>query len=480
MIKMHKILGSLLLLISAPVLSLSTASVNQSWFYPGDQVVLTISSNGNNIIFPSIQAIEENPVLYTSNAQKISIINNQRSRQSSKSFVIKPHESLTIPAYTVMVDGSEQTTQPIEITLKQPTQTKAGDDHILEIETNKQTMFLGDELELKVTFKERKSPSMGDQVSIIMPEVKGLLFIKKPKSNQTTDEDYNIHTLIYRVSADDFGNFTIPSVVANIAKRNNNVFGGFSSLGQPDRIKKIHSNSLTLKVKPLPEALRIFGNLKIKANIDKANIKQGQALNLTITIYGQGNFEDIEKYHLDIENTTVYSDESEFSYNQWQQKFAIVADQNFTIPSFTLDYFDKNTQRKKSVTTQSIDVQVEGAQAVQKIANKTVKKTVNMAGNLPANNLKYIYLLLGVVIGGLISTLLIWFKHKKPNTDKNLTNQIKLARGDKALFNLLLPLNMAELAEILQQLEANIYKNAQHKIRKKDIINVIKSERKTH
>jgi hypothetical protein len=463
-----------------PALCLSTASVNQSWFYPGDQVILTISSNGNNIVFPNIQAIEEIPVLYTSNAQKIRIINNQRSRQSSKSFVIKPIKSLTIPSYTVMVDGSKQTTQPIEITLKKPSQAKAGDDHILKIEANKQVMFLGDEIELKVIFKEKKSPSTGDQVSIIMPEVKGLLFIKSNQSSQTTDENYNIHTLIYRVSADDFGNFNIPSVVANIGKLSTNSFGGFSSLGQPSRIKKIHSNSLTIKVEPLPEALRIFGNLQIKADIDRANIKQGQALNLTITIYGEGNFEDIEKYHLDIENVTVYSDESEFSYNQWQQKFAIVADQNFTIPSFTLDYFDKNTQRKISITTQPIDVQVEGAQVVQKITNNTDKKAANMGGNLPVNNLKYYYLLLGVVIGGLISAFLTWFKHKKPNTDKSLINQIKLARGDKALFNLLLPLNMAELAAILQQLEANIYKDAQHKIRKKDIINVIKSERKTH
>jgi hypothetical protein len=87
---------------------------------------------------------------------------------------------------------------------------------------------------------------------------------------------------------------------------------------------------------------------------------------------------------------------------------------------------------------------------------------------------------LGIFIGALVTALVVLFKNKTPNKDRNLINQIKLARGDKALFDLLLPLNMAELETVLQMLEANIYKNSQHKIRKKDIINAIKFERKTH
>ena len=85
---------------------------------------------------------------------------------------------------------------------------------------------------------------------------------------------------------------------------------------------------------------------------------------------------------------------------------------------------------------------------------------------------------LGIAIGAFISILFVALKNKQPSKDKSLVNQIKLARGDKALFDLLLPLNMLSLEAILQQLEANIYKNAQHKIRKKDIINAIKFEHK--
>ncbi len=86
--------------------------------------------------------------------------------------------------------------------------------------------------------------------------------------------------------------------------------------------------------------------------------------------------------------------------------------------------------------------------------------------------------MLGVIIGIIISALIIALKNIKSKTDKSLINQIKLAKGDKALFDLLLPLNIDGLDTILEQLEANIYKSSQHKIRKKDIINAIKFEHK--
>ena len=471
---MNKILGNLLFLMSAPIFALSTASVNQTWFYPGDQIILTLSSDGDKVSFPSLSNISGSPVLYTSNSQKISIVNNKRSKQSSKSYIFKPAKSLNIPAYTLMVDGDKQSTLAIEITLKKPSQAKAGDDYILQIEADKQTFFLGDEINLKVIFKEKKSLTSNSPVSIAMPEVKDLLFIKNQKSTQSTDDNYNIHTLSYRLSADNFGTFNIPSAVASIGNQNNNIFGNLSTA----KIRKIHSNPLTLTVKPLPDALRIFGDFNIKASIDKTQATQGKAVNLTVTIHGKGNFEDIQKFSLDIEGATIYSDEAEFSYNQWQQKFAIVGGQDFVIPSFKFDYFDKITQSKKRIATKPISIQIKSKKAVQKPIKKMDKKPSNINDNAPTNNLKYYYLLLGIAIGTFISILFVALKNKQPNTDRSLVNQIKLARGDKALFDLLLPLNMLSLEAILQQLEANIYKNAQHKIRKKDIINAIKFEHK--
>jgi hypothetical protein len=43
----------------------------------------------------------------------------------------------------------------------------------------------------------------------------------------------------------------------------------------------------------------------------------------------------------------------------WQQKFAIVGGKSFVIPSLKLDYFDKKTQTKKTLSTQPINIQVD-------------------------------------------------------------------------------------------------------------------------
>jgi len=478
---MNKILGSLLLLISAPIFALTTAtaSINQSWFYPGDQIVLTLSASGNNVVFPAIDNIDGSPVLYMSNSQKISIVNNQRFKQNSKSYIFKPTKDSTIPAYTIIVDGDKQSTKPLELSLKKPSQSKLGDEYVLQIEIDKQTIFLGDKANLKITFKEKKSLPLGSQASIIMPEVKGLLFIKNSNSSQSSSEKYNIHTLNYQVSATDFGNFAIPSVTASISNRNS-VFDRFSAMGRNKQVTKVYSNSLTFDVTPLPNALRAFGDFKIKASIDNSVVNHGQAVNLIVTIHGSGNFEDIEDFSLDIDGTTIYSDKAEFNYQQWRQKFAIVGSQDFTIPSFEFNYFDKITQSKKYIKTNPISIQIKAQKAVKKIDKEIVQNTTNISNNLPANNLKYYYLLLGIIIGTIVSFFAIFVKNKKQSGYKNITNQIKLARGDKALFDLLLPLNISSLDAILQQLEANIYKNAQYKIRKKDIINAIKFEHKTN
>ncbi len=477
---MNKILCNLILLISAPIFALTTASVNQSWFYPGDQVVLTLSSDAQQVVFPPIDQIAGNPVLYTSDAQNISIINNQRTRKISRSYVFKPSKSFTIPAYTLTTDASQQSTQPIKITLKTPSQAQPGDDYILQIKTDKQEIFLGDEIHLKVIFKSKKTLSTDNQVSIAIPEIKNLLFIKNNKTLRSADENYNIHTLSYKLRADDFGSFSIPSVVANIGHRNNALFSNFSAISQNRKIKKIHSNPLTIQVNPLPDSLRIFGQFNIETKIDKTQAKPGEAVNLVVSVQGKGNFEDIEKFALAINKVTIYSDEPEFTHNQWQQKFALVAEHAFVIPSFTLDYFDKTTQVKKHISTKPINIQIDTATLALEASPQIKSKQANIDGNSSMNNLKYYYLLLGAVVGIFIGALTVFLKNKAPNKNKNLINQIKLARNDKALFDLLLPLNLTELEGMLQQLEANIYKDAQYKIRKKDIINAIKFDRKTH
>ncbi|MDC9715319.1 MAG: BatD family protein, partial [Gammaproteobacteria bacterium] len=262
--------------------------------------------------------------------------------------------------------------------------------------------------------------------------------------------------------------------VASIGQKRNSIFGSFAPVNQAGKLKKIHSNSLTLNIKPLPDALRIFGNFSLQATVDKFQVKQGDAVNLTVSIKGEGNFEDIEAFKIEISNATIFSDDAIFDYKNWQQKFAIVSGQNFVIPSLKLDYFDKITQTKKTIHTQPINIQVEKSNL---IAKTTIETTIKPDNKTPVSSeLKYYYLLLGLVIGAFIGFFGGKFnRQKKQDKRQDLIKQIKSSKGDKALFDLLLPLNLRELEPILQQLEANLYKGETQKISKKTAINLIQS-----
>jgi len=466
---MKIILGSLLLLLNTSIFaqSSSSATVNQTEFYPGDSVTLTLNSDGNKVVFPVINNIVGHPVLSTSSANNISIINNQRIQKTSKSYVFKPTKSITIPAYTLTADGVQQGTQPIKITLRKPTQSQAGDDYILQMHIDKPTIFLGDTVNLKAIFKIKKSLS-ASQIGLSTFNVKDLSFIQGKQTN-STDEHYNIATLNYKVSANNFGTFTIPNLVATIGNQNRDILGSFFSRGQNTPSKKIYSNTITLKVKPLPDDLRIFGNFSIQASVDKTQVKAGEAVNVNLVIKGTGNFKDIEKFNLAIDNTTIFSDDADFNYQNWQQKFAIIGGQDFVIPSLKLDYFDKATQQRKTISTQPISIQVQQDNLIVKATTTEPLKKIDTPP--PVNDtVKYYYLLLGVVIGLLIGIVIPIFKRKKQHKHQDLIKQIKSAKGNKALFDLLLPLNLNELQPILEQLENNLYKGATHKINKKEII----------
>ncbi|KAA0445292.1 MAG: protein BatD [Candidatus Thioglobus sp.] len=465
MIKTIKIFGSLFLLISAPVFAKATASVNQNWFYPGDKVTLTlsVSSNSDNVAFPTIKNIGGYSILFTGSPQKDyeNVVNGVPNIKTSKVYIFEPTKSLTIPAYNFSVNGKKQTTKPIKITLKKRSKSKSADDYVLEMTIDKPQFFFGDEANLTIAFKSKKTLPPKIRANVSLPRAKDLLFIQYGKAHQSADKKYNIHKLYFKVNANNFGTFNIPRVVANVG-----YLGGVSQ-GKVIPNKRLYSNPLKFKVLPLPDDLKVFGDFKIYARVDKTKVAQGKAVNLTLIIKGNGSFKDIEDFDFDIAGTTIYKDDALVNSKNWQQKFAIIGAKNFTIPSLSLDFFDKITKKKKHISTKPIFVQVKQNEQLIKATTKQPKIVID-------NKLKYYYLLAGVAIGLLIVVVFTAFKHKKPSKQPSLIKQIKSTKSDKQLFDLLLPLDLPEFEPVLHQLEQNLYRGATHKINKKAIIAMVK------
>lgn len=450
------------LLLTTEGLALSVASVNKSTFYTGDVVSFNITTSGDNIVFPKIDEISGVPVSGTEYSQSRIVINGQLKNKLSSTYHFKPLKSLTIPAYELSVNGKKEKTKPIKITFKKPIQSKSGDDYIFQIKADKKTFFLGNEINLKAIFKQKKSLPVR-KVTFSIPKAKHLLFKTNGKFIQSSSKKYTIHTLNYTVKADDFGRFAISNIVAVVTF--------------PNRQKKIYANNLTLEVKPLPAKLTVFGDFKISASVDKTKVAQFKAINFVLDINGSGSFEDIEKFELNIPNATVYDSNPTVNDKRYQQKFAIIGQQDFVIPAFELVFFDKSTQNKKTIRTKPIKVQV-----IQQV------KTPVAANNKQDTSIKitpikinyqtyafYLYLLLALFAGVAMTTIIRRLKSRKIPKDIDLIKQIKRSANDKMLFDLLLPLDFPALESFLKKLEANIYKGEKHKINKKDIIRAIKA-----
>jgi hypothetical protein len=473
---------NLFLLLSSSSMAVTT-TVNKTSFHPGDVIHFNITSTKNNVLFPDILQIGKYPVLSTTASIVDQTINGQKNQQITKTYIFSPVDNLTIPAYKVIVDGKIEKTKEIFLQRTSPTRNKAETDFVLTMETNKDEFFMGEEIDLTITLKQKKSLSKGQRINILPLFAKDLNFKTDRKFVNSSDHIYNNYVLHYRVNAQTFGKLTIPSAVAVVSTEMQNIFNNFFSMEFKQAERKIYSNPLTIKVRPLPEALTIFGDFDFTASVDKREIKAGEALNLTLTIQGAGNIEDITAFKFNLPKATIYKDEPTINKNQWQQKFAIIAEDDFTIPSFKFAFFDKKTQRKKQLSSETINVKIKQAQTKStlntKIKTTTSKKQLKDSTK-PSKYSQYYLLLLGLIIGIIISIVFYLFKNKKQSKNQDLIKQIKSCKSDKTLFELLMPLNLEILNETLNLLEGNLYQGKQHKINKKNIINAIKSSNKTY
>ncbi len=497
-----KLLATLLLLPLMAWAGSVSAKLSQTIIYQGDDATLTLTANGKDVQFPEITDIGTFPITGTSQQQNINMINGDVTKSISKSYRFNPTQGLVIPGYKIMVDGEEKVTQPLTLKVTKPSPASKNAPVQLEMKVDKSTAYVGEPIRLQLIFKNLPNARY-DKVELSEPDLKKFWVKKLQNLKQGEEGEYHTQTYTYVLFPQQEGNYTIPAPFAQLGKlqksRRDDFFNDpfFGSMGRRLKWSKIYANDLQLDIKPLPNGLEIFGDFKIKASVDKTTVKANKPVNLTLEIKGQGNLEDIKKFELDIDNAVIYSDEPKLTNSGatkgfFNQKIAIIADRNFTIPAISFSYFDKKSQSPKTIETKPIKITVTGSPTqelqAQQIEQTTVPKQSiksqegsNSTGAtqtqaLPIN--KLLWYLLGLISGITLTVGAMILKGRFQNhTTKEtpLRKKIKKAKDDKALFELLLPYREedAELKEILQKLEANIYHGANNSIDKDLLIEIM-------
>jgi hypothetical protein len=477
-------------------------SLSPSTTYEDNIVNFIITADGENISFPQINEIEGNTILGTSSSESISMINTDITRTTSKTYSFRASKSLTVPSFIVKVDGKEHKTKELRLDVLKPTASKKGSDFMVELSLDKNESYVGEALTLNISFKAKQN-ARADQVQLGEPKLEDFWVKKKEEIKHSVEGGYVIQTLSYTLFPQKSGEYTIPAIETLVGKiqRRQRQAGGFfddpffNSMTQQLHWQKVYSNSLKLKVNPLPNGLELYGNYQIKAEVDKEKVEANKPVNLSIIVKGEGNIDDVKKFEFDIPNVITYADEPKISSKEihgvyqgvFKEKIALIADQNFTIPSLTLEYFDKVTKTVKTVHTQAIDIEVMGGvtKAISS-SSSSIEVSPSQIIQAPAKvkqqiviekedaYLKYLFLLIGFVVGIVLMLLVYLFSKKEKKQEISIVKMIQKAKDDRALFNLLLPYSKEHkgISNALNQLEENLYKHTSHKIDKEALMEI--------
>ncbi len=500
----RQLLGKLTALMLLPLFLFADVqeSVDKNALYRGDSVTYTISVSGKDVEFPTITSIDGNPILSTSGSQNISIINGDFQKTVSKSYIFTPKDSLEIPSYKVLVNGGVEMTKPIAIKIVEPSQDKSA-PVVLDIRLSKENVHVGEMVRFDLVFKQKPNVPVY-KLDIEEPQFEDFWVKKMAGSKEGVEGEYTTKTYSYLLFAQRSGKLSIPSVTANVgqlaqpSRRSGDPF--FDRFTQNIRYTKVFSNELILDVEALPNRLELYGDFNINTEADKTTVAANKPLNLTISIDGVGNIDDVRKYSLDIEGAVIYANEPEIKarvvgedyLGSFEQKIVIIADGSYTIPPLQLRYFDRESQKEVIKESQAIAITVTGGvvkvstvQSSPVEVSQAIKEKQELIEKAVATTSDWRELLYAALVGFGIGGLFVWLmmRSRSENVPKKsvvtpIEQQIKKAKSDKALFELLLPYKKESpvVDTALVQLEENLYRGANNSVDKKGLIHYFNRE----
>ncbi len=459
--------------------------VNKNEITRGEEVVFSLIANGNNVQFPNINKIDGYQIEGTQSSQSISIVNANTTREISRSYIFTPLKSITIPSYSVKVDGKIEKSKPIKIKVVKFSSTPASSNFSLKMTVNKKNVYVGEPIVLNIIFKQKRDINIGG-IQFTQPDFSNFWVKSSGKDNKQIIGDYIVHDLKFVLVPQQAGHIKIPASKVSIAKIVQNG-DPFLPMFQSLKWTNLYSNELNINVKPLPSNISVYGNFSITDKVDKTKVKANTPVNLTLTIKGDGNIDGINNFKLKIPNITIYGDNPKrnmhFKNGEYKgsftQKFALISNNDFTIPAIKFSFFDEITKKIKTIETKPIKIKVISSssqvlkhQLIENNNTQQNQKTVKIVYKNKNSYEKWIYFIVGLFLGSILMFLLkeIKFSIKKEEKELSLANKIRKSKNDKELLKILLPYeNNYEIKNIIKMIEENIYMNKNNKIDKKEL-----------
>ncbi len=465
-----------------PLMAKLSAMVDTEKVILGESVTLKIQASGSDVQAPSLAKVCGTKITSSSQRTSIQSINGSFSKSYLFSYEFTPMRDCVIDPISVQIDGKEERTKAIAVNVIAMKITKET-PFILQMETEKQSVYVGEPFKITVLFKQKRNSEAVDS-KFVPPEFTNFWTKEQQQSRRFEEGAYTISRLHFVIAAQKSGTHVIDPSQIKIATRSNSrdVWGQWiPSL----KWRTYFSNPLEIKVDPLPEGVILVGDLQITADIDKQVLSPNEAVNVDLRISGNGNFEDISSLKPSIQGVAVYNEEPEIKAyiedgvyrGNWNEKLAFVSDRSFTIPPFTVRYFDPESKTVKTATTEAIAIEVKAEQVTGQGQALTIKRpeakkeeVLRVESSVPSKHSFIVGLIAGLSLG--IGLMFMpwrqWFSRRDKEQNINYKDKKQL------LMFMLQHSNDPEALEWVEKLESLIYEGKSVDIDNKVLKRVVK------
>ena len=352
------------------------------------QLQVRVSGSRRSDAPPVIDGLEPFHVTNGGSASRVQIINGRYNSGVDYTYYLQPKEKgvFRVGPAAIKVDG--KTSRSNVATLKVmadggPPGTEKG-PVFLTATLGSQKAYV--EQQLPYTLKLHLRTNVSD-ISLDLPETDELTFrqLEKPKESQVVYHgvSYRILEVSYGVIPLKPGRFRIPPArmgltVYSARKRtprglfDDPFFGGALRTGRP---LTVSSEPLALEVLPLPQKDKprdfsgLVGKFTIEGSLSGSEVHAGDSVTLTVRLSGKGNVNRLPDLKMPtMDHLKTYADEPVFQTRAGAHgltgsktmKWALVPDKEgrYTIPPFTLSYFDSEAESYRTRKTQPLALKV--------------------------------------------------------------------------------------------------------------------------
>jgi hypothetical protein len=406
---------------------LTASAPSQVQVWQRFRVTWELNAGGSNFSAPQISDFR---VLGGPNqSTSMQYINGSMTQSISFSYILeaKKEGEFTIAPATIQANGNTIASNEVKIRVVkgQPsTNSQAGgqksnqnasgnpNDLFARIEVSKRNAFLGEQITANLKIYTRVSIVNFDDWK--MPSFEGF-WQKEINANQQIQlQNEVIDGVMYQTGLikqvllypQKSGELTIDPMELSVvvreraAGRGRSVFDQFFG-GYQDSKRPVTSNSVTINVKPYPggkpnDFSGLTGKLRLKATLDKAQTKSNEAVNLKVTVSGDGNLYQLQP--LDIEfppDIEVYDPKTSDNIKanasgiSGSRTFEYVLIPRyageFKIGPFSVSYFDPASKSFKTERQDPFDLIVEKGEGEEAAAssgyNITNKEDIRLIGS---------------------------------------------------------------------------------------------------